>query len=409
MEQPLRTILNERISCHSVYAVCFFGVLLLQLMLVGQSAADDKEDAKQLFDDGKALFMEKKYEAAIESFKASLEKYPTYNGYFNLANCYTAVLRYGDALAVVAEMRKTLGPSEKPEMRQKFEEFETSILAVVGKLRIDVAPEGAAIIVDGEEMGTAPLYDPMLLGPGYHEVIVRKAGFEKETLLVEVKSEQDTSITIALEKALADLFLTVDVSGALVTVDDEPMGKTPLSQALKLRPGNHVIVVSKPGFRSATQSVNVVPGAKTALSLSLEPIIIAPVGTTGGDMPVSRPQDDGEVSPLFWALLSGTVVTVVMGGIFWGLAGAKARDFDKNNQAYVDAPSDDAAEPYDGLRLDDRKQGMAYEKAAIGLSTAAGILAAASATVFVLERRKSSSKKEKRAVAISPGGLSVRF
>ena len=386
----------------SVWVV--LATLALSNTLVDPARSQDKNDtteAKRLFKEGNALFIEKDYQAAIERFSASIELYPTYNGFYNLANSYRALRRYADALDVVKAMNETLGPPSKPSVKEQFQSFETDIYSIVGVLRVRVKPDGATVSVDGLEVGRTPIKEGLILGPGIHEVTARKIGFDKATVHAEVHSEQHSSVEIELSPEVAALYLTVDVQGALVTLDNEPMGKTPLEAPLSMPPGAHRLVVSKPGYITEDQELNIVPGDKTALTVTLEkrPDI---------DDTQAEIVREGRHGPLFWISLSATGAAAVLGGIFWGLASAKANDVQKNDSDYLAARTEDMINFYDDERRDARKTGRRFQNAAIGLTVATGVFAAATVGVIIFETHRRPSENP-QSLSARPGGLTVRF
>ncbi len=66
--------------------------------------------------------------------------------------------------------------------------------------------------------------------------------------------------------------LTLDTaeSGAAITIDDKPMGTTPLAAPLRLAAGPHRVRVTKDGFLPFDQAPNVAPGALAAVQVKLE-------------------------------------------------------------------------------------------------------------------------------------------
>ena len=81
----------------------------------------------------------------------------------------------------------------------------------------------------------------------------------------------------AVEARLKELaertgLLAVDVSepGATITVDDKPMGATPLAAPLRLALGPHRVRIAKDGFLPADQVPNVAAGVTSTLTLKLE-------------------------------------------------------------------------------------------------------------------------------------------
>ena len=59
-------------------------------------------------------------------------------------------------------------------------------------------------------------------------------------------------------------------AGAAITVDDKPMGTTPLAAPLRLPSGPHRVRVTKDGFLPFDQAPNVAPGATSTVQVKLE-------------------------------------------------------------------------------------------------------------------------------------------
>ncbi len=101
-----------------------------------------------------------------------------------------------------------------------------------------------------------------------------------QTLLVRYKREgiammaadESAQVDAALA-AMRDLVgavrLTVSEAGATVAVDGETVGTTPLDEGLTLNLGKHKIAVSKTGFQSAEQTVDVPGGSEKPLAIAL--------------------------------------------------------------------------------------------------------------------------------------------
>jgi hypothetical protein len=65
------------------------------------------------------------------------------------------------------------------------------------KLIVD-APEGATVLVDGKQVGTAPLPKPIVIAPGRHTVTVHKSGSVSRHQAVELEEGKATKLRIVL-------------------------------------------------------------------------------------------------------------------------------------------------------------------------------------------------------------------
>jgi tetratricopeptide (TPR) repeat protein len=95
------------------------------------AVAGDKEEAKQLFDAGLKLMYLDDFAGASANFERSVALYPTQNSLFNLANCYKALQRYGDAIAAIERVRKDFAGKLKPEIKDAAERQQQEIYSLV--------------------------------------------------------------------------------------------------------------------------------------------------------------------------------------------------------------------------------------------------------------------------------------
>ncbi len=85
--------------------------------------------------------------------------------------------RLPDARARLAAIRERIG--------------RTSVL-------LDGGPEGAVLLVDGEDRGRLPRRDPLVVSPGSHEIRVRAAGYHDFAASVAVPAGQKVNVGIEM-------------------------------------------------------------------------------------------------------------------------------------------------------------------------------------------------------------------
>ncbi len=91
---------------------------------------------------------------------------------------------------------------------------------------------------------------------------------------------------------------TIDVTAnepdATLSIDDYPVGKTPLPGPVRIDVGKHVLKLSKPGFADAVEPVDVAAGTKTPVSFKIEPLNkTALVSVAVGGVPTATVFVDG--------------------------------------------------------------------------------------------------------------------
>jgi len=148
---------------------------------------------------------------------------------------------------------------------------------VLGSLHVESQPPGAAITLNGEQKGPAPVDVPSL-AVGNYEVRAELKGYEPRSETVAITQDaMDAQLKLVLVRVAPTLGL-VDIastpSGAAVSVDDAPVGVTPLT-GLKLRPGSHQVNFTKEGYDPRSESVRVEAGKRARLDVPLTAIVKA--------------------------------------------------------------------------------------------------------------------------------------
>ena len=148
---------------------------------------------------------------------------------------------------------------------------------VLGSLHVESQPPGAAITLNGELKGPAPVDVPSL-AVGNYEVRAALKGYEPRSETVAITSDAlQAEVKLVLAR-LAPVLGLADIGstppGAAVSVDGAPVGETPLA-GLKLRPGVHQVEVAKEGYERRSESVRIEAGKRAKLDVPLAAIVKA--------------------------------------------------------------------------------------------------------------------------------------
>jgi hypothetical protein len=174
------------------------------------------------------------FAGASADFERSVALYPTQNSLFNLANCYKAMQRYGEAIAVIERLRREFAGKLKPEIKDAVERQQQEINSLVARLTIQTVPAEATVSIDGKDVGTGPTLGPLLLGPGEHEIEAARLGHRSQRRSVKLVSGAARTEKFVLEAAAGNLVVRANVAGAAVFVDGRQVGTTPLDEPLAL-------------------------------------------------------------------------------------------------------------------------------------------------------------------------------
>ncbi len=325
------------------------------------------EQAKTAFDKGKELFHKKEYAEAAEAFSKAYNLKKTWKLLYNIGQSEASAKRHGLALEAFEQYLAEGGDDVPVEKRDYVISEVKRLREMVGSLDVH-APEGALVIVDGVERGTAPLVGPLTVAAGMnHNVLVKH-----------------------LEDKLLDRVVRVR-SGQTLVVESEAISPAP----------------DEDSEEESKVTVSIPQEAKES------------------DEAVSTPTDREErrqermkvsVSPLFWVGLAGTVAVGAVSGVFWGLQSSRKKDYEKELDVYYyilnhwDAENSKMLEAenssYKALESA-QDEAKLYNGLAVGLTIATGALAAATVvTLFIKWDDEEESPVEVTAV---PGGMQVRF
>jgi hypothetical protein len=200
----------------------------------------------------------------------------------------------------------------------------------------------------------------------------------------------------------ARLQIEVNVSGADVLVDDESIGKSPLSEAIDVAPGARKVEARVPGAPNASTTVNAAVGHVMSVSLKLEqpgvaaaaaspgtanlvapsasqPAPVAPAppskasnAATGSDQSAGEPTQGETESffqwtardPVAWLTEGATVAGIVVGAVFTYYASAATSNADGliNEISSKAAYDNETLNPFEGDGTDRRANPCADPK-----------------------------------------------
>jgi hypothetical protein len=385
------------------------------------AVASDKEEAKQLFDAGLKLMHLDDFAGASANFERSVALYPTQNSLFNLANCYKALQRYGDALVVIERLKRDFADKLKPEINEAVEREQQDIQSLVARLTLRTVPADVTIKIDGKDVGQGPTLGPLLLGPGEHEIEAARPGHRSERRTVKLVSGKDRSEEFVLEVERGQVVVLVNLAGASVYVDGQQVGTAPLTEALSLAPGRHALIVRAADHEESERDFEVQAGAKQVLDivLSAKP---APMPVAGTAATPSTPESEMSLSArasgtpksksstltvVTWTSLAGAVVAGVVAGTFLIVRNSEYNDFQKYNALYPNATNPTDRSNDDSKRRADLSDMNRSKWIAVGFGIGAGALAATALVTYLLN--SGGENKSNATVSLSPFGLGVKF
>lgn len=174
------------------------------------------EDARTLFQRGQTAYSQGDYDAAIEQWSRAWELDPRPLLQFNLSQAYERLGRLPEAIAALETYLEHADPSDQyqADARARL----SALRERVGRtsVRIVGGPEGATILVDGEDRGRTPRPDAIQVTPGSHRIVVQREGYEDFVSSVAVPAGQSLEVTV--EMAAAEAAVAQDGGGELPIV-----------------------------------------------------------------------------------------------------------------------------------------------------------------------------------------------
>jgi hypothetical protein len=162
----------------------------------------EQKEADRHFKSGVALFGEQKFAEALAEFERAYEIAPNPIVLYNIASCHRELSHYAEAVKFYNRfLAETEGKDGTTARLTAAKSELDGILSRIARVTVTV-PDGAAISVDGNALGTMPgLEMPLIVAPGEHKIVAKLDGKRDAEKVVRVASGDDVKIEIALVDA----------------------------------------------------------------------------------------------------------------------------------------------------------------------------------------------------------------
>jgi hypothetical protein len=137
-------------------------------------------------------------------------------------------------------------------------EIQVALRALPGSMKVSSEPAGAAVKMNGRDVGRAPVALESLPEGRYHLVFALD-GFKTLEKDVDVKSGQQSEIKAVLDVLPGRLLVVSDPAGAEVYLDDKRIGVAPVTIG-NIPPGTHPVRLEMPGRSIVRDAVTIRPG-----------------------------------------------------------------------------------------------------------------------------------------------------
>ncbi|MBN1770616.1 MAG: PEGA domain-containing protein [Deltaproteobacteria bacterium] len=240
-----------------------------------EPTAEVREQARAHFQAGQAAFSAGDFETALAEFTAADGLLPASRALSLIGQCQRKLTRELDALRTFRRYVELYGSPANDRERRGLDEVREWIDEIeenVGRVRVDVAVSGAAVLVDGQVVGNAPLGAPLDLVRGPHTLRAEAEGYRaaEETVTVEPGQEIAVTLVPAPLQTTAAINLSANVSNATATLDGESLGTLPFSGEFEA--GSHQLEVTAEGYESVRFAITLEAGQPFTRSVELFPI-----------------------------------------------------------------------------------------------------------------------------------------
>ncbi len=231
-----------------------------------------RAEARERFDRGLELFNERRYDAALAEFERAYQIAPAPPVLYNLARVHAALghaVEATDAYERYLHEATDLAPQRRAAITQDFERQRSR----VARITVVVNVPGATVSLDGVDVATAPLQEPLRVPAGAHTLGVRAPSYDSAQRAVTVAGNVSETMEFTLTQVVrrrGAVRVTSVLRDVEVRVDGQSVGRTPLGETLSLAPGAHVVEAERPGYLPLRRDVVVDDAAEVDLNVDLE-------------------------------------------------------------------------------------------------------------------------------------------
>lgn len=231
-------------------------------------------ESKKKLASGQKLLKAKKWSEAQAELESSYELNPTVPALRGVAEAQEGAGKLSKAYATWERLLANHGKQLLGHERNAIDKHLKELAQKTGWLSLSVSQPGAAISIDGEPRGVAPVDAPIRLDAGEHRVRVTAPLHQPFEQVVNVAAGQSTALDAKLTlEVVTGTVLVREASGkpTKVVVDGVEVGTTPWDG--NLAPGTYKIALVGEGLASAPRDVEIKLGDKLDVSLEAKALV----------------------------------------------------------------------------------------------------------------------------------------
>ncbi len=221
--------------------------------------AAQQESYKQHMSNGVKLFGDKNFAAAIVEFEAAYKERPRASPLLNIALCQKSLFNYPKAVSALERALKEHADTMDAEDRAAAESAIIEMRGLLGSVKVEISPQHATLVIDGEPQPKNAHEKPIPLGPGRHVFAARAEGYESAEETVTITSaDKDKPVRFTLIPNKGWVIVKTGDPEMAIAIDQQPLA---LDQwAGLVEPGTHLVQMYKPNGPEYAFQVLVVAG-----------------------------------------------------------------------------------------------------------------------------------------------------
>ena len=229
-------------------------------------AQSDVARAKVLNQEGTTAYRAEQYALALEKFKAANALVPNAIFDVNIGRCHEALGQFAQALVhckIALNANTAIAAAPAKECVERLNARLTQ-----PDLHVTSRPPGATLRIDGRAVGTTPWTGPV--EPGRRQLDLELADHRPQTNYVVMVLGTKERVAIALLPADVGALLSLSSvpSGAIVALDGELVGETPLER-LPVEAKSYLVEVAKEGFLTQILTISIGDGSHLERGVAL--------------------------------------------------------------------------------------------------------------------------------------------
>lgn len=248
--------------------------LLWSAVAHGQAKpANGQAAARTHFKDGVEHAARGELEAALQDFEAAYALQPHYSVLYNIGQAQAALGRPAAAARTferyLIEGGNRLSQARRDEVAVLREEARKKL----GHLRISVASATTRVWLDGTELDSGKLAQPIELTVGQHSLISSDANGPAIARTVSVSAQATTELKVDAPlpqpAPKATIAIVCSLPGVVVEIDGERLATTPVMKPLYVEAGLRTVRLTRPGYQPTTQQLVTSPTDPATVTCNL--------------------------------------------------------------------------------------------------------------------------------------------